>query len=56
MCDTFVVICRVCKLVRLLELLVVTSYKCSVNPIINPNPVSSHYIVTIYTFKRLRLT
>jgi hypothetical protein len=28
---------RVCKSVRLLELLVVTRYKRSINPIINPN-------------------
>jgi hypothetical protein len=38
----FVVICRMCKSVRLLQLFVVTNYKRSVNPIINPNPVSSH--------------
>jgi hypothetical protein len=32
-----VVICSVCRSVK-----VVASYKCSVNPIISPNPVSSH--------------
>jgi hypothetical protein len=37
-----VVIYRMCKLVRLLEVFVVTSYKSSVNPVINPNHVSSH--------------
>jgi hypothetical protein len=38
------VIYRVCKPVRLLELLVVMScvYKWSINPITNPNPVYSH--------------
>jgi hypothetical protein len=30
------------KLVRLLKSFVVTSYKCPVNLIINPNPMSSH--------------
>jgi hypothetical protein len=29
---------RVCELVGKLELLVVTIHKCSVNPVINPNP------------------
>jgi hypothetical protein len=35
-----VVICRVCRLVKVLQLFVVTSYKRS--PIINPNPASNH--------------
>jgi hypothetical protein len=37
-----VVICKVHKSVRLLELLVFPSYKHPINPIINPNPMSSH--------------
>jgi hypothetical protein len=37
-----VVICRVCRSVNLLQLLVVTSYKCSINSITDPNPVSNH--------------
>jgi hypothetical protein len=36
------VICRVCRLVDMLQLFVVTSCKCSVNPIISLNPVSTH--------------
>jgi hypothetical protein len=32
----------VCRSMKLLQLPVVTSYKCSINPIINPNPKSSH--------------
>jgi hypothetical protein len=35
------------ELVRALELHVVTIYKCSINPIINPNPWSSHEHVAI---------
>jgi hypothetical protein len=34
--------CSVCKSVRLLQLFVVTSYKSSVNPIIESDPVPSH--------------
>jgi hypothetical protein len=37
-----VVICRDSKPLKLLQLAVVTSYNCSINPIINPNPVSSY--------------
>jgi hypothetical protein len=44
-----VVNCRVCELVIVLELLVVTICECSINPIINPNPVCSHSkCVTIF--------
>jgi hypothetical protein len=39
-CST--VICRVCRSVKLLHLPVATSYKFSINPINNPNPMSSH--------------
>jgi hypothetical protein len=35
------VICRVCRLVKVLQLFLVTSCMCSVNPITNPNPVSN---------------
>jgi hypothetical protein len=38
----FAVNCRVCKTMRLIQLLVVTIYKCSRNAIVNPKPVSSH--------------
>jgi hypothetical protein len=43
-CAPITVIISVCKLVRLLQLLVVIScvYKCSLNPITNPNPTYSH--------------
>jgi ribosomal protein L37AE/L43A len=34
--------CRVCELAIALQLLVVMVWKCSVNPITNPNPVYSH--------------
>jgi hypothetical protein len=37
-----VAISRVRALVRALQLLVVTIHKCSINPITNPNSVSSH--------------
>jgi hypothetical protein len=37
-----VVVYIVCKPVRLLQLFVVMSHKHSINPIMNPNPVSSH--------------
>jgi hypothetical protein len=37
-----VVISSMCELVRVLQLLVLTIYKCSVNPITNPNHMSSH--------------
>jgi hypothetical protein len=33
-------VCRVCRVVNALSLFEVTSYKHSINPIINPNPVS----------------
>jgi hypothetical protein len=45
MCPVAVVISRVCKLARLLQLFVVTSNKHSkhsINPDINPNPMSNH--------------
>jgi hypothetical protein len=44
MCAAVTVVFRVCKPVRLLQLLVVTScvYKCAINLVTNPNP----YIVT----------
>jgi hypothetical protein len=42
-CAVVVVISRVCKSVRLLKLFVVMSYEPK-NPIIDPNPVSSHLI------------
>jgi hypothetical protein len=41
-CAAVTVICRVRKPVRLLQLLVVTICKCSINPITNPNPIYSH--------------
>jgi hypothetical protein len=37
-----VVICRAWNLVRGLKVHVVKIYKCSVNPVTNPYPVSSH--------------
>jgi hypothetical protein len=37
-----VVNCRVCELAIALWLLLFTIYKCSGNPITNPNPVYSH--------------
>jgi hypothetical protein len=37
-----IVIFKVCKSVRLLELLVLTSYRSPINLITNPNPVFSH--------------
>jgi hypothetical protein len=37
-----IVNCKMCELVKLLQLPVVTSYKSPINQIINPNPVSSH--------------
>jgi hypothetical protein len=33
--------------VRALQLLVVMIYKCSINPVTNPNPESSHYHMTL---------
>jgi hypothetical protein len=42
------VIYRVCRSVKLLQLPVVTSDKCSINPVIDQNPMSSHKHVTIY--------
>jgi hypothetical protein len=44
MCAAVTVIFRVCKPVRLSWLFVDTScvYKCSINPITNPNPVYNH--------------
>jgi hypothetical protein len=36
------VICRVCRLVKVLQLLVVMSHKRAINSIINPTPVCSH--------------
>jgi hypothetical protein len=36
------VIFRVCKLVSLLQLFVVTICKWSINPVLNPNPVCSN--------------
>jgi hypothetical protein len=52
-CAVVVVICRVCDSVKLLHLFVVMSYKFSINPIINPNPMSSYLYMTIYY--RIRL-
>jgi hypothetical protein len=46
-----VVICRVHRLVRALQWFVVTSYKCSVCPIINPNPMPSHWHMTVCLWK-----
>jgi hypothetical protein len=37
-----VVIRRVCELVRLLQLLVVTSNRCQIHPISNSHPVSNN--------------
>jgi hypothetical protein len=37
-----VVIYKVYNSMRLLELRVVTIWKCSINPVINPNPMCSH--------------
>jgi hypothetical protein len=34
------VICRMCRLVKVLHLFVVKSYKLSINPIVNPSLVS----------------
>jgi hypothetical protein len=31
-----------CRLVRVSQLFAITNYKHSINPIINPNPVSNH--------------
>jgi hypothetical protein len=42
--------CRVCELGIVLQLLVVTICKCSINPITNPNPVYSH----LYTLQFLK--
>jgi hypothetical protein len=44
-----VAICKAYKLVRLLELLVVTSYKHPINSVTNPNPMSAHYHVTVFS-------
>jgi hypothetical protein len=41
-CAVVTVIGRVCRSAELLQLPVVTTYKCPINPVINPNPVSSH--------------
>jgi hypothetical protein len=41
-----VVICRVCRSVKMLWLLIVKSYKHSINPVISQNPVSSHWLMT----------
>jgi hypothetical protein len=41
MCATVTVICRVCRSAKVTGT-VVTIYRCSLNPITNPNPVSSH--------------
>jgi hypothetical protein len=38
------------ELMTALYSLEVTIYRCSVNPITNPNPVSSHYHVTVWVF------
>lgn len=46
-----VVICKVWKLVIVLQRFVVTSHKSPVNPIINPTPMSSHkYMKTCWEF------
>jgi hypothetical protein len=53
-CDADTVIFRVCKPVRLLQLLVVTCYmyKWSINPITNPNPVYNYSYMWQYEFLR----
>jgi hypothetical protein len=48
MCAIVVVIYRVLKLVTVLQLIVLTSYKCSINLTINPNLMSSQQLMTIY--------
>jgi hypothetical protein len=40
MCAIVAVMFRVWKLLRVLQLFVVTSYKPSINPVFNPNPES----------------
>jgi hypothetical protein len=56
MCAEVTVIIRVCKPVRLLQLLVVPNCvcKCSINPITNPKPVYSvtHTRDSIFSFNR----
>jgi hypothetical protein len=42
MCAAVTVIWRACRSVKRLQPPVVTSYTRSINPITNPNPVSSH--------------
>jgi hypothetical protein len=39
-----VVNCNVCELAIVLKLIVVTSFKSPIKPIINQNPVYSHFI------------
>jgi hypothetical protein len=46
-----IVNCRMCKLAIALWLLVITFCKCSINPIINANPVYGHYHVIILSLK-----
>lgn len=41
-CAVVLVIYNVCKLVRMLGSFLVMSYRPPINPIINPNTVSSH--------------
>jgi hypothetical protein len=43
-CVCAVVNCRVCEIAIALELIVVTSCKRPVNPVINPNPIYSHCV------------
>jgi hypothetical protein len=37
-----IVNCRACKLITELQLIVVTGFKSSINPVANPKPVCSH--------------
>jgi hypothetical protein len=48
-----VVNCRVCELTIVLQLLVVTICKWSINPVTNPNPVYSHSTTPIPSSERM---
>jgi hypothetical protein len=50
LCVAVAMMCRVWSSVKLVQLYVVTGYKSPINPIINPNPVTSHKHVTIYMY------
>jgi hypothetical protein len=45
MCAVVTVICEVCRTVKAYSFFSVTSCEGSINPITNPNPVHSHYIM-----------